>query len=118
MTNMKISLTPRFFGFLGFAGFIGFLPDLYIFYVLFVFFFFFAYAQPKTKDGTVLSDERWGKNVTHASRNAFYVFLIPTMLNVAFLRTNSNFMLASTVIPVAALLCFAVSFVYYDLKGV
>ena len=118
MTNIKISPNPRFFGFLGFAGFIGFLPDLYIFYMLFMFFFFFVNAQPKTKDGTVLSDERWGKNVTQASRNAFYVYLIPTMLNVAFLRTDSNFMLASTVLPIAALLCFAVSFVYYDLKGV
>jgi uncharacterized membrane protein len=63
-----------------------------------MFFFFFAYARPQTKDGTVLSDERWGKNGTQASRNAFYVFFIPTMLNIAFLRTTDNFMLASTAI--------------------
>jgi hypothetical protein len=115
---MKISSNPRFFGFFGFAGFLGFMPGLYYLYMLFIFFFFFAYAQPKTKYGTVLSDERWGKNVTQACRNAFCVFLIPTILNVAFLRANDNFMLASTVIPITALLSFVVSFAYYDLKGV
>ena len=115
---MKASLNARYFGFFGFAGFLGFVPNLYYFYMFFMLFFFFAYAQPKTEEGKVLSDERWGKNVTQASRNAFYVFLIPTMLNIAFLRTTDNFLLASTAIPIAALLSFAVSFVYYDLKGV
>ncbi len=114
---MKISFNQRYFGFFGFAGFLGFMPGFYYLYMLFMLFFFFAYARPQTKEGTILSDERWGKNVTQASRNAFYVFLIPTMLNVAFLRTTDNFMLASTAIPIAALLSFAVSFVYYDLRG-
>lgn len=114
---MKISFNQRFFGFFGFAGFLGFMPGLYYLYMLFMFFFFFANARPKTKEGTILSDERWGKNVTQASRNAFYVFLIPTMLNVAFLRTTDNFLLISLGIPIAALLSFAVSFVYYDLRG-
>ena len=93
------------------------MPGLYYLYMLFMFFFFFAYSRPRTKEGTILSDERWGKNVTQASRNAFYVFLIPTMLNVAFLRTTNNFSLVSLAIPIAALLSFAVSFVYYDLRG-
>jgi len=114
---MKISFNQRYFGFFGFAGFLGLMPGLYYSYMLFMFFFFFAYARPKTKEGTILSDERWGKNVTQASRKAFYVFLIPSMLNVAFLRTTDNFLLSSTAIPIAALLSFAVSFVYYDLKG-
>jgi hypothetical protein len=39
------------------------------------------------------------------------------MLNVAFLRTTDNFLLVSVAIPIAALLSFAVSFVYYDLRG-
>lgn len=114
---MKISFNQRFFGFFGFAGFLGFMPGLYYLYMLFMFFFFFAYARPKTQEGTILSDERWGKNATQASRNAFFVFLIPTMLNVAFLRTTDNFLQASAAIPIAALLSFAVSFVYYDLRG-
>ena len=114
---MKISFNQRYFGFFGFAGFLGFMPGLYYLYGLFMFFFFFAYARPKTKEGTILSDERWGKNVTQASRNAFYVFLIPSMINVAFLRTTDDFLPVSVAIPIAALLSFAVSFVYYDLRG-
>jgi uncharacterized membrane protein len=114
---MTISFNQRYFGFFGFAGFLGFMPGLYYSYMLFMFFFFFAYARPQTKEGTILSDERWGKNVTQASRNAFYVFLIPSMLNVAFLRTTNNFLLVSVAIPVAALLSFAMSFIYYDLRG-
>ena len=114
---MKISFNQRYFGFFGFAGFLGFMPGRFYLYMLFMFVFFFAYARPQTKEGTILSDERWGKNVTQASRNAFYVFLIPSMLNVAFLRTNDNFLMVSLAIPIAALLSFAVSFVYYDLRG-
>jgi len=114
---MKTTFNPRYFGFFGIAGFLGFLPGLYNFYMLFMFFFFLAYARPTTKEGTILSDERWGKNVTQASRNAFYVFLIPTMLNIAFLRDSDNFLMFSVAIPIAALLSFAASFVYYDLKG-
>ena len=114
---MKASLNARYFGFFGFAGFLGFVPNLSYFYMFFMLFFFFAYARPRTKEGAILSDERWGKNVTQASRNAFYVFLIPTMLNVAFLRSTDNFLLVSLVTPIAALLSFAVSFVYYDLRG-
>jgi uncharacterized membrane protein len=114
---LKISFNQRFFGFFGFAGFLGLMHGLYYLYMLFMFFFFFAYARPKTKEGAILSDERWAKNVTQASRNAFYVFLIPSMLSVAFLRNSDNFLLASVAIPIAALLSFAVSFVYYDLRG-
>ena len=114
---MKTSLNPRYFGFFGIAGFLGFVTGFQYFYLLFLFFFFFAYARPKTKEGTILSDERWGKNVTQASRNAFYVLLIPFMLNIAFLRDNSYFLMFSLGIPIAALVSFAMSFVYYDLKG-
>jgi uncharacterized membrane protein len=114
---MKISFNQRYFGFFGFAGFVGLIPGLSYLYMLFMCFFFFAYARPQTKEGAILSDERWGKNVTQASRNAFCVFLIPSMLNVAFLRTTDNFLLVSVAIPIAALLSFVVSFVYYDLKG-
>jgi hypothetical protein len=114
---MKASLNARYFGFFGFTGFLGFIPNFYYLYMLFMLFFFFAYAQPKTKDGMTLSDERWGKNITQACRNAFFVYLIPSMLNIAFLRTTDSFLLASTAIPIAALLSFAASFVYYDFKG-
>jgi hypothetical protein len=114
---MKINLNQRYFGFFGFAGFLGLISGHYYLYMLFMLFFFFAYARPTTKEGTILSDERWGKNVTQASRNAFFVFLIPTMFNIAFLRTFDSFFLVSVAIPVAALLSFTVSFVYYDLRG-
>jgi TRAP-type C4-dicarboxylate transport system permease large subunit len=114
---MKTTLNSRLFGFFGFAGFLGFLPGLYYLYVLFMFFFFFAYARPKTEGGKILSDERWAKNVTKASRNAFYVFLLPSILTIAFLRTQDLFLPVSEAIPIAALLSFAVCFVYYDLKG-
>ena len=90
---MKANLNSRIFGFFGFAGFLGFLPGLYYLYVFFMFFFFFAYARPKTKEGTILSDERWGKNVTKASRNAFYVFLIPSGTSHCF-SENAGFILA------------------------
>ncbi len=114
---MKITLNQRCFGFFGFTGFLGFMPGLQYLYMLFMLFFFFAYARPTTNEGTILSDERWGKNVTQASRNAFYVFLIPSLLNIAFLRANDNFLLVCLAIPIAALLSFALSFVYYDLRG-
>jgi uncharacterized membrane protein len=114
---MKTRINERYFGFFGLLGFLGFTPGNSVFYLLFMLFFFFAFARPTTKEGTILSDERWGKNVTQASRNAFCVFLIPSMLNIAFLRTTDNFLLVSVAIPIAALLSFVVSFVYYDLKG-
>jgi hypothetical protein len=82
-----------------------------------MFFFFFTYARPQTKEGTILSDERWTKNLTKASRNAFFVFLIPTMLNVTFFRTADTFLWVTATIPIAALLGFVASFVYYDFKG-
>ena len=114
---MKITFNQRYFGFFGFTGFLGFMSGLQYLYLLFMFFFFFAYARPSTKEGIILSDERWGKNVTKASRNAFYIFLIPSLLNIAFLRATDNFLLVSLAIPIAALLSFALSFVYYDLRG-
>jgi hypothetical protein len=114
---MKTRINERYFGFFGLLGFLGFIPGNSVFYLLFMLFFFFAFARPTTKEGTILSDEQWGKNVTQASRNAFYVFLIPSMLNVAFLRTTDNFLMVSLAIPITALLSFAVSFVYYDLRG-
>ncbi len=114
---MTIKIDERWFGFLGFLGFAGFLPDTPFFYVFFMLFFFFALARPKTKEGVVLSDERWGANVTKACRNAFFVFLIPMFLSVAFLESTDGFMLAMQAIPVAALLSFVGSFVYYDWKG-
>lgn len=85
--------------------------------MFFMLFFFFAFARPKTKEGTVLSDERWGKNVSKACRNAFFVLLIPLMLSIAFLRSTSLFLPAIESIPIAALLGFVAFFVYYDLRG-
>lgn len=114
---MKISFNQQYFGFFGFAGFAGFMPGLNYLYMLFMFFFFFAYAKPKTKEGTILSDERWSVNATRACRNAFIVFLVPTMISLAYLRTTDNFLLVAEAIPVAALLTFAFSFVYYDWRG-
>ncbi|HKM60354.1 MAG TPA: hypothetical protein VJY36_05725 [Candidatus Bathyarchaeia archaeon] len=64
-----------------------------------------------------MSDERWGENVTKSCRNAFFVFLIPSMLSVAFLRSTDIFTLATEVIPIAALLSFVGFFVYYDWRG-
>lgn len=110
-------INQRFYGVFGFLGFLGFLPNLYYCYMFFMFFFFFSYAQHQKDDGTILSDERWGKNLTKASRNAFFVFLIPAMLNVAFLRAQDTFLWVTAAIPIAALLGFVASFAYYDLKG-
>jgi hypothetical protein len=110
-------VNQRFYGFFGFLGFLGFIPALYYCYMFFMFFFFFVYAQPKTEEGTVLSDERWGKNLTKAARNAFLVFLIPSILNIAFFRAEDTFLWVTASIPIAALLGFVASFVYYDLKG-
>ena len=107
----------RLYGFFGFAGFLGFLPNFGYFYMFFMFFCFFAYARPPTKEGSILSDERWNKNLTKASRNAFFVFLIPTMINVAFFRAENSFLWVTAAIPIAALLGLAASFVYYDVKG-
>jgi hypothetical protein len=107
----------RYFGFLGFIGLIGFIPGNSFFYMFFMLFFFFLAARPKSKEGLVLSDERWSANLTKACRNAFFVFLIPAMLSVAFLNGTDLFMLAFEVIPVAALLSLVGFFVYYDWKG-
>jgi hypothetical protein len=112
---MKIN--ERYFGFFGFAGFAGFIPGYAVYYMFFMLFFFFAFARPKTKEGTVLSDERWATNVTKSCRNAFFVALIPSMLSVAFLRGTSVFLLAAEAIPIAALLSFVAFFVYYDWRG-
>ena len=114
---MAIKINERYFGFLGFVGFAGFIPGNSVYYMFFMLFFFFAFARPKTKEGTVLSDERWGANATKSCRNAFFVFLIPSMLIVAFLRSTEIFMLATEVIPVAALLTFVAFFLYYDWRG-
>jgi uncharacterized membrane protein len=114
---MTIKINERYFGFFGFVGFAGFIPGNSVYYMFFMLFFFFAFARPKTKEGVILSDERWAANVTKSCRNAFFVFLIPSMLSVAFLRSTDMFMLATEVIPVAALLTFVVFFVYYDWRG-
>jgi len=114
---MTMKINERYFGFFGFAGFAGFIPGNAVYYMFFIFFFFFAFARPKTKEGVVLSDERWAVNVTKACRNAFFVFLIPSMLSVAFLRSTDVFMLVTEAIPTAALLSFVVFFVYYDWRG-
>jgi TRAP-type C4-dicarboxylate transport system permease large subunit len=115
---MAIRINERYFGFFGFAGFAGFIPGNAVYYMFFMLFFFFAFARPKTKEGKVLSDERWGANVTKACRNAFFVLLIPLMLSVTFLRSANFFMLAMELIPIAALLSFVVFFVWYDWRGV
>ena len=112
---MKIN--ERYFGFFGFVGFLGLISGYAMFYVFFMLFFFFAFARPKTKEGKVLSDERWGRNVTKACRNAFFVFLLPSMLSVAFLQSASVFVQIMEAIPVAALLAFVCFFVYYDRRG-
>jgi uncharacterized membrane protein len=114
---MAIKINERYFGVLGFIGFVGFIPGNSVHYMFFMLFFFFAFARPKTKEGVILSDERWGANVTKSCRNAFFVFLIPSMLSVAFLRSTDFFMLAAQVIPVAAILTFVAFFVYYDWRG-
>jgi hypothetical protein len=114
---MAIRINERYFGFLGFLGFAGFTPGNSVYYMFFMLFFFFAFARPKTKEGVVLSDERWAANVTKSCRNAFFVFLIPSMLSIAFLKSTNVFMLATEVIPIAALLTFVASFVYYDWRG-
>ena len=114
---MAIKINERFFGFFGFAGFIGFISGNSVYYIFFLMFFFFAFARPRTKEGTVLSDERWTANVTKASRNAFFVLLMPLMLSIAFLRSTNFFVLAMELIPVAALLGFVAFFLYYDWRG-
>lgn len=112
---MKIN--ERYFGFFGLFGLAGLIPGNSVYYMFFMLFFLFAFARPKTREGEILSDERWGVNVTRACRNAFFVFLIPSMLSVAFLNSTEAFMLAFKVIPVAALLSLVGFFVYYDWKG-
>jgi hypothetical protein len=111
------SVNQRFYGFFGFLGFLGFIPELYYCYMFFMFFFFFVYARPPNQEGSILADERWNKNLTKASRNAFFVFLIPSMINLTFFRAWDMFLWVTMAIPVATLLCFVASFVYYDLKG-
>ena len=110
-------VNQRFYGFLGFLGFLGFIPELYYCYMFFMFFFFFVYARPPTAEGSILADERWNKNLTKASRNAFFVFLIPTMLNITFFRAEDSFLWVTAAIPIAVLLGLVASFVYYDAKG-
>lgn len=114
---MKIKLDERLLGFAGFLGFIGFTPGNAPFYMLFMMFFFFVFARPQTPKGEFLSDERWKTNITKASAIAFFVFLIPTMLNIAFLKTETIFGNVSAAIPVVAMLTLFLSFYYYDLKG-
>ena len=114
---MTIKINQRYFGFLGFAGFAGFVPGNSVYYMFFMLFFFFAFARPKTKEGTVLSDERWAANVSKSCRNAFFILLIPLMLTITFLRSTNLFLLAVEAIPIAALLGFVAFFVYYDLRG-
>jgi hypothetical protein len=114
---VKIRFDDRYFGFLGFLGFIGFINGAYPFYMLFMLFFFFAAARPQLKTGEYLSDERWAKNMTKGCVTAFFVFLIPSMLNVAFLRATNLFSIVSEAIPVAALLSLFISFYYFDHRG-
>jgi hypothetical protein len=114
---MKLRFDERYLGFLGFLGFIGFLPGRYPFYFLFMFFFFFAAARPRTRTGEYLSDERWAGNITKACATAFFVFLIPSMFNIGFLRNASDFTTVSAAIPIAALLSLFISFYYFDRKG-
>jgi uncharacterized membrane protein len=114
---MKIKISERWFGFFGLLGFLGFTPGDSYFYMLFMLFFFFAFARPKTPEGKILSDERWGVNGTRACRNAFFVFLISSMLSVAFLRNIDAFVMVTAAVPIAALLTFVGFFVYYDWRG-
>jgi hypothetical protein len=114
---MKLKLDERYFGFLGFLGFIGFTAGNYPFYMLFFFFFFFIASRPTTPKGEHLSDERWTTNLTKASATAFFVFLLPTMFNIAFLRSTDLFSTVSTAIPVAALVSLFTSFYYFDHRG-
>lgn len=114
---MKIRIDERYFGFFGFLGFLGFVSGNYPFYMLFMLFFFFVAARPRTKQGEYLSDERWASNITKACATAFLVFLIPSMVNVAFLWSANAFSTISAAIPVAALLSLCVSFHYYDRTG-
>jgi hypothetical protein len=113
----KVRFDERFFGFFGFLGFLGFIPGNYLYYMLFMLFFFFVTARKTTPNGEYLTDERWQRNVTKACATAFFIFLIPSMLNMAFLRSNDVFLTVSAAIPVAALISLFTSFYYFDLTG-
>lgn len=114
---VKIKIDERYFGFFGLLGFLGFTHGNYPYYMLFMLFFFFAAARPRTPKGEYLSDERWARNITKACATAFFVFLIPSMLNIAFLRSANVFSTVTAAIPVAALLSLFLSFYYYDQTG-
>jgi purine-cytosine permease-like protein len=114
---MKIRLDQRLFGFFGLLGFLGFIPGNFPLYMLVMLFFFFVAARPQTKTGEYLNDERWIRNITKACATSFFVFLIPSMLNIAFLRLSNVFSTVSLSIPVAALLSLFLSFYYYDQSG-
>ena len=114
---MKIRFDERFFGFFGFLGFLGFIQGNYPFYMLFMLFFFFVTARKTTPNGEYLTDERWQRNVTKACATAFFIFLIPSMLNMAFLRSTDVFPTISETIPIAALISLFTSFYYFDLTG-
>jgi hypothetical protein len=113
----KIRIDERFFGFFGFLGFLGFIPGNYPYYMLFMLFFFFVTARKTTPNGEYLTDERWQGNVTKACAVAFFIFLIPSMLSIAFLRSSDVFTAMSATIPVAALISLFTSFYYFDLTG-
>jgi len=112
-----MQIDERFFGFFGFLGFLGFIPGNYPYYMLFMLFFFFVTARKTTPNGEYLTDERWQRNVTRACAIAFFIFLIPSMLSIAFLRSSDVFPAMSATIPVAALICLFTSFYYFDLTG-
>ena len=107
----------RLFGFFGFLGFVGFTPGNGSFYMLFFLFFFFVAARPPSHKGEILSDERWATNLTKAAATAFFVFLIPSMLNIAFLKNADFFPTVSAAIPPTALMTLFLSFYYFDKKG-
>jgi hypothetical protein len=114
---MKITFSPRLYGLLGFLGFLGFLTDINSIYMFFAFFFFFVYTKPQKPGGTIFTDERWTKNLTKATSVAFFVFLIASMFNIAFLQSADIFLWVTYSIPIIALLCLVAAFVYYDLIG-
>jgi hypothetical protein len=115
---MTLKFSQRWFGLLGFTGLLGIVFDNQWLYLLFLLFLFFVYITPKSRDGKIQMDERWMGNITKAARNAFFIYLFPSVVSIAILNPTSGTFIAATVaIPIIALLGFVASFNYYDRKG-
>ena len=81
------------------------------------YFFFFAFTRPKTKEGTVLSDERWAENITKSCRNAFFRTFNPVNVNYHIPQQHQFIHAGGRSHSYCRLLGFVVFFIYYDLRG-